>query len=120
MTTLLDILRYEYQNTLWTMRGEDDYAGLEWLDPSPKPTEAEMRAKAASAETKKAEHDSRMNAEQQAKSLPDPLIRSLEIICYTFEEIITALPASVRDQVDTSRIARLRNRLAAIRNDPGD
>jgi hypothetical protein len=37
------ILQTKYSGSEWVMNG-DDYAGLEWLDDSPKPTEAELEA----------------------------------------------------------------------------
>lgn len=37
------ILSQKYVGTVWVLNG-DDYSGLEWLDASPKPTEAELEA----------------------------------------------------------------------------
>jgi hypothetical protein len=37
------ILSRRYAGTEWTLNS-DDYSGLEWLDESPKPTEAELEA----------------------------------------------------------------------------
>lgn len=38
------ILTTNYPGTKWSLVGED-YSGLEWLDESPKPTEAELVAR---------------------------------------------------------------------------
>ena len=38
------ILRINYLDKQWSMNG-DDYKGLNWLDSSPKPTQAELDAK---------------------------------------------------------------------------
>jgi hypothetical protein len=40
---IAQILTRKYPGTLWALIG-DDYSGLEWLDESPKPTEAELEA----------------------------------------------------------------------------
>jgi hypothetical protein len=37
------VLNANYPGTLWTMDG-DEYAGINWLDDSPKPTQAELDA----------------------------------------------------------------------------
>lgn len=37
------ILTRKYPGTQWTLTG-DEYAGLEWLDESPKPTEKQLEA----------------------------------------------------------------------------
>lgn len=37
------ILTLNYPGTSWTLNG-DDYAGLTWLDDTPKPTQAELDA----------------------------------------------------------------------------
>jgi len=37
------ILSFRFKGTEWVLRGEE-YAGLEWFDNSPKPTEAELQA----------------------------------------------------------------------------
>jgi len=43
------ILKTNYSGTQWVLAG-DNYAGLEWLDDSPKPTEAELQAQWAEVE----------------------------------------------------------------------
>jgi hypothetical protein len=40
---IVTILNWKYAGTEWSLNG-DDYAGLTWLDESPKPTEAELEA----------------------------------------------------------------------------
>jgi hypothetical protein len=40
---IANILSRKFQGSEWTLLGED-YAGLTWLDESPKPTEAELQA----------------------------------------------------------------------------
>ena len=37
------VLSAKYAGALWTLNG-DDYSGLEWLDVTPKPTQAELDA----------------------------------------------------------------------------
>ena len=37
------ILSANYSGTIWTLNG-DDYDGLDWLDDTPKPTQAELDA----------------------------------------------------------------------------
>lgn len=37
------ILNSKYQGTIWALNG-DTYDGLEWMDASPKPTQAELDA----------------------------------------------------------------------------
>jgi hypothetical protein len=37
------ILSAKYPGTIWTLDGEE-YAGLTWLDPSPKPSQSELDA----------------------------------------------------------------------------
>lgn len=46
---ITQILTRKYPGTQWTLTG-DEYAGLEWLDESPKPTKAELEAVAADVE----------------------------------------------------------------------
>jgi hypothetical protein len=43
MTDYAAVLEAIRPSTLWTLDG-DDYAGLTWLDDSPKPTQAELDA----------------------------------------------------------------------------
>jgi hypothetical protein len=43
MTHLAIKLAHHFPGAQWSLSG-DDYAGLEWLDESPKPTEAEVEA----------------------------------------------------------------------------
>lgn len=40
---IAQILSRKYPGAQWVLNG-DDYSGLEWLDESPKPTEAELEA----------------------------------------------------------------------------
>lgn len=37
------ILSSKYPGTIWSLNG-DTYDGLEWMDPSPKPTQTELNA----------------------------------------------------------------------------
>ena len=43
MTDYASVLVTNYPGTNWIING-DDYSGLEWLDNSPKPTQAELDA----------------------------------------------------------------------------
>lgn len=43
MSNYGDILTLNYADKQWNLTGSD-YAGLEWLDESPKPTQAELDA----------------------------------------------------------------------------
>ena len=43
MTNYAAVLTANYPGTLWSLNG-DDYSGLEWLDETPKPTQAELDA----------------------------------------------------------------------------
>jgi hypothetical protein len=45
------ILGTLYADKQWSMSGEE-YSGLDWLDESPKPTQAELDARQAEAQTK--------------------------------------------------------------------
>ncbi len=66
------ILTRKYVDTAWTLNG-DDYAGLEWLDESPKPTEAELEAlwPEVKLETERAQVE---RARQQAyREISDPI-----------------------------------------------
>jgi len=40
---IVSILTYRFPGAVWVMNG-DKYDGLDWLDKSPKPTEAELEA----------------------------------------------------------------------------
>ena len=43
MTDYANVLVVKYPGTKWVMNG-DDYAGLDWQDESPKPTQAQLDA----------------------------------------------------------------------------
>lgn len=43
------ILEKKYPGKIWLLNG-DDYAGLEWLDESPKPTKSQLQALSAEVE----------------------------------------------------------------------
>lgn len=45
------VLTVNYPGTSWIMNG-DDYAGLEWLDKSPKPTQDELDSQLADVQYK--------------------------------------------------------------------
>jgi len=59
-----DILTLNYADKQWSLTGYD-YSGLNWLDSSPKPTQAELDALASATTTKKAQNI----CKQQAQSL---------------------------------------------------
>ena len=43
MTNYAAVLGKNYPGTIWILNG-DDYSGLEWLDSTPKPTQAQLDA----------------------------------------------------------------------------
>ena len=43
MTDYATVLAKNYPGTIWILNG-DDYSGLEWLDSTPKPTQAQLDA----------------------------------------------------------------------------
>ena len=49
--SVLSVLMNFYGDKTWHLSG-NDYSGLEWLDDSPKPTEAELLAQVATAQAK--------------------------------------------------------------------
>lgn len=55
-----------YPNAEWVTHG-DSYDGLEWLDNSPKPTEAELLAEVARLQ---AEYDAKQYQRDRAKAYP--------------------------------------------------
>lgn len=64
MINYIAILEVNYPNKQWAISG-DDYSGLEWLDTSPKPTQAELDAlwpATQKAVFNKSQQDARSNA----------------------------------------------------------
>ena len=51
MITYSEVLSINYGEKQWIMAGTE-YSGLDWLDSSPKPTQAELDALVSSTETK--------------------------------------------------------------------
>lgn len=67
-----EILSRKYPGTQWTLTGSE-YAGLEWLDQSPKPTEDELAAQSAVVDYEIA-YEAVQHARQQAyRDESDPL-----------------------------------------------
>jgi hypothetical protein len=80
---IVQILITEYAGTEWTLVG-DQYEGLEWLDGSPKPTEAEL-------ESKWEEVQAKIIAEEQAKiDAKASTIAKLQALGLTLEEVQVA------------------------------
>jgi DNA-binding NarL/FixJ family response regulator len=50
---IVEILNTKYPGTEWSLLG-DTYEGLEWLDESPKPTEAELESQWEEVQSKMA------------------------------------------------------------------
>ena len=61
---ILKILERKYPGTQWVLSG-DSYDGLEWLDESPKPTEAELEALAPDVEYELAVEEVESKRQQQ-------------------------------------------------------
>ena len=77
------ILTTNYPNTKWVLVGYE-YEGLDWLDDSPKPTEAELEAQWEEVQAKIA-------AKEQAKiDTKASAIAKLQAIGLTIEEVEVA------------------------------
>jgi len=61
MPDYAQILSVNYPNTQWSLDG-DDYSGLNWLDPSPKPTQEELDALWPSTQETLAKQDCKQQA----------------------------------------------------------
>jgi hypothetical protein len=80
---IAEILRVNYPNTEWILSG-DEYEGLEWLDESPKPTEAEL-------ESQWEEVQAKIAADEQAKiDAKASTIAKLQALGLTLEEVQVA------------------------------
>lgn len=66
------ILSEKYSGAQWTLNG-DDYEGLEWLDESPKPTEAELEAHWPEVQTARALKTAQMARAKAYSQTADPL-----------------------------------------------
>jgi hypothetical protein len=77
------ILQTNYKGKLWSLIGEE-YAGLEWLDDSPKPTKAEL-------ESQWEEVQAKLAADEQAKiDAKASAIEKLKNLGLTVEEVKVA------------------------------
>jgi predicted transcriptional regulator len=77
------ILSQNYRGKLWTLIG-DSYEGLEWLDESPKPTEAKLESEWAGVQAKIA-------ADAQAKiDAKASAIAKLQALGLTVQEVEVA------------------------------
>ena len=72
MPDYAQILSVNYPNTQWTLDG-DSYEGLNWLDPSPKPTQAELDALWPSTQTTVANQQADQNRHNAYVAESDPL-----------------------------------------------
>jgi len=80
---ILSILETNYPQSLWVLFG-DDYEGLDWLDESTKPTEAEL-------ESQWDEVQAKIAAQEQAKiDAKASAISKLQALGLTVEEVEVA------------------------------
>jgi hypothetical protein len=78
-----EILSIKYPGTQWVLTG-DEYEGLEWLDDSPKPTEAEL-------ESQWGEVQAKLAADEQARvDAKASTIAKLQALGLTLEEVQVA------------------------------
>lgn len=89
---IIQILTSKYPSAEWTLNG-DDYSGLEWLDESPKPTEAELEALwlEVQAETARAEVERARQAAYQ--QIADPVFFEYQRGDKTEQEWLDAVQA---------------------------
>jgi hypothetical protein len=77
------ILQTNYRGKLWSLIG-DDYEGLDWIDESPKPTQAKLESEWAEVQAKAA-------AEKQAKiDAKASAIAKLQALGLTVQEVEVA------------------------------
>jgi len=80
---ILKILNENYSNSKWVIIG-NSYEGLEWLDDSPKPTEAKLESEWAAVQSKIA-------AQEQAKiDAKASAISKLQALGLTVQEVEVA------------------------------
>lgn len=80
---ITDILLTNYPGTEWVLTG-NEYKGLDWLDSSPKPTEAELEAQWPEVQSKiAAQEQARIDAKASA-------IAKLEALGLTLAEVEVA------------------------------
>lgn len=72
MPNYIQILEINYPNTQWAFRGSA-YDGLEWLDTSPKPTQAELDALWESTQITVANRQADTNRHNAYVAESDPL-----------------------------------------------
>lgn len=63
MTNYVQILNINYPNSQWAM-SDNDYSTLQWFSDTPKPTQAELDALAASTEEQIAKNDCKKQASE--------------------------------------------------------
>lgn len=120
MATLIQILSYKFAGTQWRMDNStgDDYPSLTWLDPTPKPTEAAIRAFSAEVDTLLAA-DARTQRQVDAfdRDALDVLLRVLEIIVAFEKQLANKIrPQSLTVALDTTALDALITKLQAIRD----
>ena len=72
MPDYTQILTVNYPNTQWALNG-DSYSGINWLDNSPKPTQAELDALWPATQTTIANQRAEQNRKAAYTSEADPL-----------------------------------------------
>jgi hypothetical protein len=86
------ILTKNYVDFQWSLNG-DDYSGLEWLDESPKPTEAELQAQWADVQYQ-SQYDAVTVARQAGyQSTSDPIFMQYQRGEATEKEWLAAVQA---------------------------
>lgn len=120
MATLVQILGYKFRGSQWTMHNTeaDSYANLTWTDPTPKPTEAELRAFSAEVDGLFAA-DERLRRQRKAFESADidAILRALEILAMSNKQIINKLrPQALNDPITTVALDALLARIQAIRD----
>jgi len=80
MIDYTQILSINYPNTQWTLNG-DFYDGLDWLDESPKPTQAELDALWESTQAQV------LAKKEQAKATKESALAKLSALGLTQDEI---------------------------------
>ena len=123
MANIAEILQYNYKRTLWSCKVlpvlADAYATLNWSDPTPKPTLAELQALVASTDA--AIETDRLRKKQEAllkDSRVDALLWALENLCDALQEVAQKAQLKVGQNLDPAIVNRfqlLRTKIAEAR-----